>query len=67
MTTAMNFDLKNIVRKNIWNEIPHLVHAGEFDLYGNTGLVALTSLDANENSSVQEFSSRVQKTNAELL
>lgn len=45
----MNFDLKNIVRKNIWDLQPYSSARSEFDLYGNTDSAALTLLDANEN------------------
>ncbi|AUC79150.1 histidinol-phosphate aminotransferase [Nonlabens sp. MB-3u-79] len=44
----MEFNLENIVRKNIWNLQPYSSARSEFDLYGN-GKKELTLLDANEN------------------
>jgi histidinol-phosphate aminotransferase len=44
----MEFNLENIVRKNIWNLQPYSSARSEFDLYGS-GKKELTLLDANEN------------------
>ena len=44
----MTFNLKDIVRKNIWDLKPYSSARSEFDLY-NSGKNKLTLLDANEN------------------
>ena len=44
----MEFNLENIVRKNIWNLKPYSSARSEFDLYGSDKN-ELTLLDANEN------------------
>ncbi|MFT7119577.1 MAG: histidinol-phosphate aminotransferase [Flavobacteriales bacterium] len=44
----MEFNLENIVRKNIWNLQPYSSARSEFDLYGSRKK-ELTLLDANEN------------------
>ena len=44
----MSFNLKNIVRKNIWDLKPYSSARSEFDLYGSDKN-ELTLLDANEN------------------
>ncbi len=44
----MEFNLENIVRKNIWDLKPYSSARSEFDLY-NTGKNGFTLLDANEN------------------
>ncbi|MEO9503091.1 pyridoxal phosphate-dependent aminotransferase [Nonlabens ulvanivorans] len=44
----MEFNLENIVRKNIWNLRPYSSARSEFDLYGSDKN-ELTLLDANEN------------------
>lgn len=44
----MEFNLENIVRKNIWNLKPYSSARSEFDLYAS-GKSDLTLLDANEN------------------
>lgn len=49
MTSKMEFNLQNIVRKNIWDLKPYSSARSEFDLYGNTTSEELTLLDANEN------------------
>ncbi|MDP5099701.1 MAG: aminotransferase class I/II-fold pyridoxal phosphate-dependent enzyme, partial [Nonlabens sp.] len=62
----MNFDLKNIVRKNIWDLQPYSSARSEFDLYGNTDSAALTLLDANENPndpSIQNSAFSIQHLN----
>ena len=45
----MSFDLKNIVRKNIWDLKAYSSARSEFKLYGNESAEKLTLLDANEN------------------
>jgi histidinol-phosphate aminotransferase len=45
----MTFNLKNIVRKNIWDLKPYSSARSEFKLYGTTDGAELTLLDANEN------------------
>ncbi len=65
----MNFDLKNIVRKNIWDLKPYSSARSEFKLYGNTTSEELTLLDANENPhKSSEFRVQSSEThNSELL
>ncbi|MEN8817721.1 MAG: aminotransferase class I/II-fold pyridoxal phosphate-dependent enzyme [Nonlabens sp.] len=64
----MEFNLENIVRKNIWNLKPYSSARSEFDLY-SSGKNDLTLLDANENpNNSSEF--RIQSSathNSELL
>ncbi|MGB3591662.1 MAG: aminotransferase class I/II-fold pyridoxal phosphate-dependent enzyme [Nonlabens sp.] len=45
----MSFDLKRLVRKNIWDLQAYSSARSEFQLYGETGSQDLTLLDANEN------------------
>lgn len=62
---SSEFNLKNIVRKNIWDLKPYSSARSEFDLY-SSGKKGLTLLDANENPndpSIQNSEFRMQNLN----
>ncbi len=67
-TSNMEFNLKNIVRKNIWNLKPYSSARSEFKLYGSDNNT-LTLLDANENpyNSAELKSPESATHNSELI